>query len=416
MFDTDMGTVERVVVPVGLDEMAPGPYLAAILSAIDVSELSGFDRIMVLRAHQRLVSHYTAQMYADMAAVSDAVSDTEVDPGFVSEASAAEIRVGLRLTRRAADSELVFALDLRERLPAVFEALLAGDVDIRRARTIEVGTAHLDVETARLVVSEVIDRAPQLTTGELAARIRRLCVEVDPGEAATRFEDALSERRLVSDGNETGTANLMGLDMAPQQVAAVTRKINSLARSFKTKGEDRSMDQLRADVFLDLLLGVDTSGKGGVVDIHVDLETLAELSESPGELAGYGPVIADIARQTTAAQSKAVWRYTITDNGQVVDSGITRRRPTTDQRRQSETADATCIFPGCRMPATGCDLDHREPWSEGGPTEVDNLVPVCRRDHMVRHKAHWTHEALHNGDHIWTTRLGHTYTTSGKPP
>ena len=65
------------------------------------------------------------------------------------------------------------------------------------------------------------------------------------------------------------------------------------------------MDQLRADVYLDLLLGADTNGKGGVVDIHVDLETLAGLSETPGELAGYGPVIADIARQTTNKQTKA---------------------------------------------------------------------------------------------------------------
>ena len=52
------------VIPDGLDEMVPGPYLAAILSATDVSCLSGYDRVVVLRAHQRLVSHYSAQLYA----------------------------------------------------------------------------------------------------------------------------------------------------------------------------------------------------------------------------------------------------------------------------------------------------------------------------------------------------------------
>ena len=404
------------MIPDGLDEMVPGPYLAAILSAVDVSALSGYDRVVVLRAHQRLVSHYTAQMYADMAAVSDSLSETEVDAEFVHEASAAEIRTALRLTRRAADFELGFAIDLRERLPQVWEALSAGDLDVRRARTIEAGTAHLEADTARLVVTELIDRAPGLTTGQLAARIRRSCIQADPEQAAKRYEDAVSERRTVSVANETGTANLLGLDLAPEKVAAVTNRINRLARSLKTKTEVRTMDQLRADVFLDLLLGADTAGKGGIVDIHVDLQTLAELSQSPGELAGYGPVIADIARQTTAKQKKGEWRYTITHGGQVVDSGTTRRRPTTSQRRRAQTNNPTCIFPGCRMPSTSCDLYHTKPWSEGGPTTVDNLPPVCRHDHVTRHKAHWKHRALPNGDHQWTSPLGHTYTTSGKPP
>ena len=351
MFDT-LEAESIQVIPDGLDEMVPGPYLAAILSSIDVSCLSGFDRVVVLRAHQRLVSHYSAQMYADMAAVSDSLSDTEVDAEFVHEASAAEIRTALRLTRRTADFELGFAIDLRERLPQVWEALLAGDLDVRRARTIDSGTCHLDADTARLVVEEIIEAAPGLTTGQLAARIRRSCIQADPGEAKQRYEDALAERRMVADPNETGTANLLGLDMAPEKVAAVTNRINYLARSLRTKTEVRTMDQLRADVFLDLLLGADTAGKGGIVDIHVDLDTLAGLSETPGELGGYGPVIADIARQTTAKQKKGEWRYTITNDGQVVDSGTTRRRPTTSQRRQAQTNNPVCIFPGCRMPST----------------------------------------------------------------
>jgi len=44
-------------VPPGLDEIPPGPELAAVLSVIDVRRISGYDRVVVLRAHQRLVSH-----------------------------------------------------------------------------------------------------------------------------------------------------------------------------------------------------------------------------------------------------------------------------------------------------------------------------------------------------------------------
>jgi hypothetical protein len=129
-------------------------------------------------------------------------------------------------------------------------------------------------------------------------------------------------------------------------------------------------------------------------------------------------VIADIARQVTEAHHDAEWRYTIThpETGAVLHTGLTRRRPTADQRRRVEARDRTCVFPGCRMPATNCDLDHRIPWSQGGKTTVDDLAPGCRHDHVVvKHRCKWTYQRLPNGDYLWTSRLGHKYTTSGIP-
>lgn len=180
------------------------------------------------------------------------------------------------------------------------------------------------------------------------------------------------------------------------------------------------MDQLRADVLLDLLSGSGSAGPGertGVVDIRVDLATLAHLDDHPGELAGYGPVIADIARRITEEQGSSEWRYTVTDpTGRIVGTGATRRRPTVDQRRRVEALNPTCVFPGCRMPATDCDLDHRRPYSEGGPTDVANLAPLCRHDHRIQRQAGWAHEELAGGTHRWTSRLGHVYETKGAPP
>jgi len=68
------------------------------------------------------------------------------------------------------------------------------------------------------------------------------------------------------------------------------------------------------------------------------------------------------------------------------------------------------------MPATDCDLDHTTRWADGGETTTNNLTPLCRHDHHIRHQAGWTHQPLPNGDHQWTTKLGHTYTTSNQPP
>jgi hypothetical protein len=67
------------------------------------------------------------------------------------------------------------------------------------------------------------------------------------------------------------------------------------------------------------------------------------------------------------------------------------------------------------MPARACDLDHRIPWSHGGPTSIHHLAPLCRHDHRIRHHG-WTYQPLPNGDHHWTSPLNHTSTTSGTPP
>ncbi len=397
--------------------MEPGPALAGILATIDVTELSGHDRIVVLRAHHKMVSHYNAHVYRDMAAVVDSIEDD--DPMYAAEAAAAEIRAALRLTRRASDTELAFAVELRRRLPRVWEALVTGLIDVGRARTIAYGTTHLFVAVARDVVERIIESAPNLTTGQLRARIDRIAMEADPDVAHQRYETALGDRRVVTEATTFGPANLLGLELPPHRVTAISRRINHLARSLNTKDETRTIDQLRADVYLDLLGGKDYANKtGGGVELRIDLDTLAGLAEHPGELNGYGPVIADVARQVTQQQQDTQWRWTVTDplTGQPIHNGTTRRRPTASQHRDVETRDHACIFPGCRMPAIDCDLDHRTRWVDGGETTTDNLAPLCRHDHRIRHQAGWTHQPLPNGDHQWITKLGHTYTTSGRPP
>jgi hypothetical protein len=411
------------VIPDDLAEWLPGPFLGVILSATDISRLSDYDRIVLLKARSRFIAHQQAEFYAELASIHAAV--TEISPGFAIEeifdGATAEVRAALSWTRRAAENHLGFSLDMLERLPQVWEALHAGKIDLAKARVLANETAHLEESTAQTVADTALERASQLTTGQLGAWLRLLSIAVNPEEAESRYIEAVEERRLVSEANVSGTSNLLGLDMAPHRVTAVKRRIDRIARSLKTREESRTMDQLRADVYLDLLSGK-TAKKGeggdrGVVHMTSDLKTLAKLAENPGELAGYGPVIADINRQVAQAQAKSEWRWTVTDpaTGEII-TGTTRRRPTAAQRRQVEAETPTCVFPGCRMPASRCDIDHNQAWADGGPTTNPNLGPFCRHDHVIRHQHGWKVKQLRPGVYQLTSRLGHIYTTTGLPP
>jgi hypothetical protein len=199
-------------------------------------------------------------------------------------------------------------------------------------------------------------------------------------------------------------------------------RINQLAHTAKRKGDRRGIDLIRADIFLDLLTGdpPERQGSGsdrGTVDIRVDLTTLLELDDNPGEIPGYGPVIADVTRQLVSDSSKAEWRTAVEHEGRLLDVITTRRRPNKAQKRIVETRNPTCVFPGCRMPARQSDLDHQNPWAVTHYTQTSGLEPLCRHHHQLKHRA-WKLETNPSrpGNYTWTSPLGHTYTTGPDPP
>ena len=72
-------------------------------------------------------------------------------------------------------------------------------------------------------------------------------------------------------------------------------------------------------------------------------------------------------------------------------------------QRFLEARDRTCVFPGCRRPASDTDKDHRTPWPAGA-TVVDNLQCLCRHHHRAK-QAVFSIELI-DGDFHWTTRGG----------
>ncbi|MDJ0924330.1 MAG: DUF222 domain-containing protein, partial [Acidimicrobiia bacterium] len=307
-------------VPEGLRSVAPGEELARLLAQVEWDRLTPRELVVVLQAQQRQVAHYQAGQYWTVNQVVSAYEDLDCDdPVGLADAAAgasAEVGAALRLTRRSSDLVTELAVGLLRRLPVVWRALLEGDIDLPRARVLVNGTCHVDAGAAQAVVEMIMPDAGLLTTGQLGAKLRKLCMAVDPDAAKRRYEASVYERRLVLEANDTGTANLLGLDLPPHVAAAVKRQINLQARRLRRNGDDRTMDQLRADIYLDLLsrhTQADPRSSGGRAQVDggvhlvVDAETLAGSDDHPGEIQGFGPVIADIARQVAEHQRHTPW-------------------------------------------------------------------------------------------------------------
>ena len=165
---------------------------------------------------------------------------------------------------------------------------------------------------ARRVVAEVADRAPELTTGHSGPCCARCVWWPVPKTPRPVSDEAVEDRRVVVEANPSGAANLLLLDLSPDVAVAARERIDFLAR--RLPGDDRTMDQRRADIAVDLLCGHGKASGRGMVNITVDLRTLLGLVEHPGDLGGWGPVVADIARQVTDRQRDGRWQATVIDD------------------------------------------------------------------------------------------------------
>ncbi|WP_139812798.1 HNH endonuclease signature motif containing protein, partial [Prescottella equi] len=59
------------------------------------------------------------------------------------------------------------------------------------------------------------------------------------------------------------------------------------------------------------------------------------------------------------------------------------------QRRALIARDHGCAFPGCGAVPAHCEGHHVTHWADGGPTDLDNLVLLCRYHHQLLHHSHW---------------------------
>jgi hypothetical protein len=88
--------------------------------------------------------------------------------------------------------------------------------------------------------------------------------------------------------------------------------------------------------------------------------------------------------------------------GQPLDVGRATRVVTPAQRTALAVRDGGCRFPGCSRPLGWCDAHHLWHWVDGGPTDLTNLVLLCRAHHRAVHEGRW-HLARGPDGHLTAT-------------
>ncbi|WP_312180556.1 DUF222 domain-containing protein [Arthrobacter sp.] len=101
--------------------------------------------------------------------------------------------------------------------------------------------------------TDLLAHAEGLTAARFTAKARRLRESLFPGTIPVRHKDALAKRRVCFEALPDGMSCVSAF-LAAENGLAIHTALSVAARSEKAAGDERSMDQLRADILGSLLL------------------------------------------------------------------------------------------------------------------------------------------------------------------
>ena len=360
------------------------------------------------------------ELFALRRSQSEESADWAVD---AEAAVTAEVAAALMISHGLAASHLRYARALREQLPMLGRALIAGDIDEATFRACVFRTGLIcDDEVLASVDQELALAVPRwgsMNRSQLAARIDRVVARSD-ADAVRRRRDRVADREVTVGDVDNGLAEIHATVYGADG-HAVADRLTALAATV-CEDDPRTVAQRRADALGAMAAGADRLGcqcgspdcpAGGraasAVVIHVVAEqaTVTGTGTVPGVLVGFdglipAEVIAELARS-------ARLRPLIHPRDTAPESGYVPSRALADFVR---LRDLTCRFPGCAVPATACDVDHSVPHAEGGPTHASNLSCKCRTHHLLKTFWGWRDEQLPDGTLIWTAPTGDRYVTT----
>lgn len=423
------------------------PSAAAMvrLSEINPFTLNASDRIDFLAALDRQDGWLYALRQRAIAAVAGLQASEGSGPlSQVDEAEREDISTALRLAPATAQSRIDIARTLVNNLPNTCSALATGEISSAHATVIarETAAAIRDgapASTIYEIEQRAIAYAEFHTPGQVANHVRNSIAKSAPEEFEDVAARASALRRVScyndSDGMSTVVAILPAADaqivvnsieayIIRQEQISQTHSADSDLSQHRSRADQfnsLTKDQKRADalsaICADFLSEISQSvtpqRRPLTINVTIDLPTLLGLAENPGQLAGYGPIPASVARELA---SDAQWKRFITEpqSGNLLDFGRESYIPPQHLKDFLIARDRTCRFPGCRRSALLSDLDHAQSWESGGSTSPDNIGALCRRHHRLKTHGGWKIESFSDGSCTWISPLGKEFFTPAR--
>jgi hypothetical protein len=308
------------------------------------------------------------------------------------------------MTVKAAAYRVHLARTLGE-LPATLDSARAGRASYSNVTLI----AHLaeDVGVAQVAPLEsiLVGAAETLEPGAMRTLTQVTRLRLDP-DGVLADDNRAHVRRWFECDQTYGGAYVLRGELDAESGTLVKTAIDALSHGM-SRGETRLASQRRADALVELAATQlrcgdhpDVHGQRPHLTVTVSADTLRSGADAaPAELRGVGPIHPETARRlacdavrtlVTVAPSAAGSGSTAGRRGVLpLSVGRATRTIPAHLRTALHLRDQGCRFPGCDRPPAWTEGHHIIHWPDGGPTELENLVSLCRPHHRAVHEQGW---------------------------
>ena len=307
------------------------------------------------------------------------------------------------LTSREARNVVARGL-VTEAAPEMASVLAAGETTAAHVDSIGRGLKIVGDEREAFLahLPELVEAATTMLASEFDQLVKETAKSVVTDDGLSTFDRQQRETHFVMRDEADGCLTVRG-KFDPISASILKSKIGHLVESMFHSGDKEVAvdvmpwiepnDHRQAKALVALVNGAigteaDPSVRAEVV-VHVDLETLRHGLHSGGTCRT--ALGADLPVETVRRMACEAHIIPVVLDGRSVpiDVGRNKRLATANQRRALEAIHPTCAIPGCDVKFDRCNIHHIDYWENGGSTDLDNMIPLCRRHHHAAHEGGW---------------------------
>lgn len=260
-----------------------------------------------------------------------------------------------------------------------------------------------------LAAEQLILETQERTPEELGGAARMIRDRLDPEGAARRYAERYERRsfRMYTDADGRRHANIAFedegaawmqtiIDSALRPRRGGPRFVDSTERSRAEEltADPRTNEQLAYDLIMDVLRAgaladaesVFGTRQAGLRVVQVARE--GDHGSSPAHTEDGLVMLPGWVADQHACNAGSV-TISVDSCGNPLDVGREQRLFTPKQRIALAIRDGGCRWRGCDRPASYCEAHHIDHFAEGGRTDVDRGILLCRFHHMALHHGRW---------------------------
>lgn len=297
------------------------------------------------------------------------------------------------LSRREAAGQVKVAQRLRA-LPDVQRAVESGQVSFANARVL----ADASDKTSPEVVtadSELLAKAASLAPDQFSKEAGRWAAQRQDEKGEAVWKRLRRQRRLsIWDGGGDGKVHLRG-EFDPVAGAKLRKRLHEQAEQLRREDlkvpEDqrRTRHQRMADALEELTAGQAMSGSGRRSARRADIAIVQHLSVEGtrdfAEIAGGETIPQSVLDEHMC--NAAITGIVFSGKGVPLWHGYSKTTATEAQFRALISKYGGCA--GCGAAPLLCQAHHIRPVSQGGATDITNMIPLCWLCHHKVHRHDW---------------------------